>query len=112
MGIQVMATRTGQYGPTGDQARIYQEGELFEVENESQLGTWMARVDGKKNPALEKAEKARAKMEAAGNQFPAIDPKLIKATPTQTKAEQTKATKKAQEAAKKAQEAQAAKDLV
>lgn len=100
MGIRVMATRPGVYGPTGDQARLYQEGEEFTVAEESQLGTWMARLDGKENPALLKAEKAREKLESVG--FPLVDPKKIRATPSQSKEEKATAVAKGKANAAKA----------
>lgn len=100
MGIRVMATRPGVYGPTGAEARRYEEGEEFTVADESQLGTWMARLDGKENPALKKAENARAKLESQG--FIPVDPKLIRATPSQTKEEKKKAVAKGKAAEAKA----------
>ena len=51
MGIKVMAIKAGYYGRNSGEARLYEEKEVFEVDNENQLGAWMVRLDGKENKA-------------------------------------------------------------
>jgi len=106
MGIKVMAVREGQYGDNASEARLYVEGEVFVVSDESKLGSWMERLDGKKNPAVEKIEKARKEVQLNG--YAPIDVSKVKALPTPTKGDKLKAAKTAKEmkklAAKKAAE--------
>lgn len=112
MGIKVMATRQGQFGNTAQEARIYNEGEVFEVNTEAQLGSWMERLDGKKNPAVERIEKAQKELETKG--YAPIDVSKVKALPTPSKSDKLAAARKAKELKKLAADkaAQEAEDLV
>lgn len=69
MTIEVKATRQGFYG-----GALREINEEFEIENETHLGSWMVRKDGKANPAIAKMKKA-----LSIGAPPIIDAKNIKA---------------------------------
>lgn len=70
--IHVVAVREGYYGH-----KIRQEGEKFHIKSESELGSWMERLDGGENPAAEKKKLiAEAIGENAAINFPVIGEKV------------------------------------
>jgi hypothetical protein len=107
-GIKVMALRQGFFGPNAADARLYNEEEVFEVEDESKLGSWMLRLDGGRNPAAEKLEKAQESL--AANGYALVDTAKIRATPIASKSDKLEAAKKAAKLNKAAKEAKEASD--
>ena len=115
MGIKVMAIKAGYYGRNSAEARLYEEKEVFEVDNENQLGAWMVRLDGKENKAEKKALRAKEKLEKSG--YAPIDKSKINTTQTASTADKKEAAKNAKqlkaEAEQKAkEEAEEANPLV
>ena len=102
MGIKVMAIKAGYYGRTSGEARLYEEKEVFEVDNENQLGAWMVRLDGKENKAEKKALRAKEKLEQSG--YAPIDTSKINTTQTASTADKKEAAKKAKQLKAEAEE--------
>lgn len=94
MAIKVKATREGYFG---NQLRDIDE--VFEIDNENQLGSWMERMDGKKNPAVDRVMKAQS-----AETMPLVDQTKVKAVVAEKKETAKKPAAK-KPAAKKADSA-------
>jgi hypothetical protein len=71
-GIKVKATQMGYY-----QDALRQPNEVFEIYEESELGSWMERLDGKENPTARKFN-MKEKILGLEQTFPAPDMSVLR----------------------------------
>lgn len=71
-GIKVKATQMGYY-----QDALRHPGEVFEIYEESELGSWMERLDGKENPTARKFN-MKEKILGLEQTFPAPDMSVLR----------------------------------